>query len=252
MWRTYTRTTDLYRPVPTGTLKFPANVLQQTVYCFARRKFISQHIIIIPYIVTVVIFVSYVSCCFTQQCYFLAPINNVVWISGRSLLWFITDFDRKKSDITTYETKKFSFDFYCVKCFKQSKFWMFFIQVLLSLLKITLAFICEFINFVTDLKLYSLNWKRYWKCFICCYNWSFCQKLTNWTSTWQLSNHDLVTYAISACVLFWNKRDRSALKWFYVQSTSSFLRVTVTLSFRAQAFNIHLADWTLVLFRRQP
>lgn len=24
---------------------------------------------------------------------------------------------------------------------------------------------------------------------------------------------DLVTYAISACVLFWNKRDRSALKW---------------------------------------
>jgi hypothetical protein len=31
---------------------------------------------------------------------------------------------------------------------------------------------------------------------------------------------DLVTYAISACVLFWNERDRSALKWFYVQWTS--------------------------------
>lgn len=36
------RTAELYGPVPTGTLKFPANVLQQTVYCFARRKFISH------------------------------------------------------------------------------------------------------------------------------------------------------------------------------------------------------------------
>lgn len=32
---------------------------------------------------------------------------------------------------------------------------------------------------------------------------------------------DLVTYPISACVLFWNERDRSALKWFYGRWTST-------------------------------
>lgn len=36
---------------------------------------------------------------------------------------------------------------------------------------------------------------------------------------------NLVTYAISACVLFWNERDRSALKWFYVYSGPVKLRL---------------------------
>ena len=144
------------------------------------------------------------TCCTTQQWHPQARINHVVWISGESLFF-------SKSPKKSHKPPKTHLHKKAKK--RQKLFSLRFGPTPKNRLfgRPTRGFPRHFVGRAFELPV-SAKFRH--------------RKRDFQSGFWKFRFHvttvklDLVTYAISACVLFWNERDRSALKWFYVQSTS--------------------------------